>query len=107
MSITSLAGGPGATLEDILITPELSRRRSRAPDFAAENRALVALAREMVTSPKNLPQKLADLALELCRAGTAGISLLKIDAKGEYFFWQALDGEFAPRVQCSTPRKFR
>jgi PAS domain S-box-containing protein len=106
MSITTLAGGPRVTLEDILITPELSRRRSRAPDYAAENRALVALAREMATNPKNLPQKLVDLALELCRAGTAGISLLKSDAEGKYFSWEALAGMYAPRVGGRTPRNF-
>jgi PAS domain S-box-containing protein len=106
MSITTRAGGPGVTLEDILITPELSRRRSRAPDYAAENRALVALAREMATNPKNLPQKLVDLALELCRAGTAGISLLKTDAEGEYFSWEALAGVYARRVGGRTPRNF-
>jgi PAS domain S-box-containing protein len=106
MSSITLAGGPWVTLEDILITPELSRRRSRAPDYASENRALVALAREMATNPKNLPQKLADLALELCRAGTAGISLLKTDAEGEYFSWEALAGAFAPRVGGRTPRNF-
>jgi PAS domain S-box-containing protein len=106
MSITTLAGGPRVTLEDILITPELSRRRSRAPDYAAENRALVALAREMAANPKNLPQKLVDLALELCRAGTAGISLLKSDAEGKYFSWEALAGKYAPRVGGRTPRNF-
>jgi PAS domain S-box-containing protein len=106
MSTISQAGGPGVTLEDILITPELSRRRSRAPDYAAENRALVALAREMATNPKNLLQKLVELALELCRAGTAGISLLKTDAEGEYFSWEALAGVYAPRVGGRTPRNF-
>ena len=96
ITTTTWAVGPGVTLEDILITPELSRRRSRAPDYAAENRALVALAREMATNPKNLPQKLVELALELCRAGTAGISLLKTDAEGEYCSWEALAGAFDP-----------
>src|SRR5260370_16593747 len=106
MSITTLAGGPGVTVEDILITPELSRRRSRAPDYAAENRALVALAREMATNPKNLLQKLVDLALQLCQAGTAGISLLKSDAEEEYFPWETLAGVYAHRVNGRTPRNF-
>src|ERR1700737_2307867 len=105
MSIITLAGG-GVTLEDILITQELSRRRSRAPDYAAENRALTALAREMATNPNNLPQKLVDLASALCRAGTAGISLLKTEAEGEYFSWEALAGVYAPRVGGRTPRNF-
>jgi PAS domain S-box-containing protein len=60
----------------------------------------------MATNPKNLPQKLVDLALELCRAGTAGISLLKTDAEGEYFSWEALAGVDARRVGGRTPRNF-
>jgi PAS domain S-box-containing protein len=106
MSIITQAGSRGVTLEDVLITSELSRRRSRAPNYSAENRALVTLAREMATKPKNLPQKLVDLALELCRAGTAGISLLKTDAEGEYFSWEALAGVYDPRVGGRTPRNF-
>jgi PAS domain S-box-containing protein len=102
----SLAAGPRVPLEDVLITRELSRRKSRAPDYAAENRALVALAREMAANPKNLPQKLVDLALELCRAGTAGISLIKTDAEGEYFSWEALAGVYAPQLGGRTPRNF-
>jgi PAS domain S-box-containing protein len=106
MSIITQAGSRGVTLEDVLITSELSRRRSRAPNYSAENRALVTLAREMATKPKNLPQKLVDLALELCVAGTAGISLLKTDAEGEYFSWEALAGVYDPRVGGRTPRNF-
>ena len=35
----------------MLSTAELSRRPSRPPDYAAENRALIALAQAMATSP--------------------------------------------------------
>jgi len=96
----------GVGLEDILITAELTRRRPRAPDYAAENRALVALTREMATNPQNLPQKLVEMAVELCRAGTAGISVLKADPDGEYFSWQAMAGVYAPHVGGRTPRDF-
>ena len=106
MSIVTPTDGQRWTLDDTLITPELSRHRSRVPDYGAENVALIALAREMATNPKNLPQKLVDLALELCRAGTAGISLLKTDAEGEYFSWEALAGTYAPKVRSRTPRNW-
>ena len=66
--------GRAAMLEDILITSELTRRRPRAPDHAAENYALVALAREMAVNPYNLLQVLVDKAVDLCRAGTVGIA---------------------------------
>jgi ABC-type transporter Mla MlaB component len=60
----------------MLSTDELLRRPSRPPDYAAENQALVALAQEMATSPEGILQKLADTALSLCRAHSAGLSLL-------------------------------
>jgi two-component sensor histidine kinase len=98
--------GAGVTLEDILITAELARRRSRAPDYAAENRALVRLAREMATTPQHLPQTLVDMAVDVCHGGTAGISVLKADVQGEYFSWVALAGAYAPWVGGRTPRDF-
>jgi hypothetical protein len=58
-----------------LSTAELSRRPSRAPDHAAENEALIELARVMATSPDAILQKLAETALRLCRAHSAGLSL--------------------------------
>jgi hypothetical protein len=98
------SGGRALALEDILITSELTRRQPRAPDFASENRALVALAREIGVNPRNLPQTLVDLAVDLCRAGSAGISVLKADADGEYLAWKALSGVYAPSVRRHTPR---
>src|SRR5215207_7658624 len=46
-------------LDSVIITPELHNRPSRPPDYEAENGALVALARELATSPDNILQKLA------------------------------------------------
>jgi hypothetical protein len=91
-------------LEDILITAELTRRRSRAPDDASANRALVTLARDMAVNPRNLPQLLVGMAIDVCRADTAGISVLKADADGEYLAWEALSGVYAPCIRNRTPR---
>jgi hypothetical protein len=57
----------------------LAGRPSRAPDYQVENRALVALAREMADNPSTVLQKVADLVMELCRAGSAGVSILYLD----------------------------
>src|SRR5690348_6464656 len=65
------------SLEAVLRTAELSRRPARPPDFAAENRALGLLAQEMALRPANVLQKLVDLVLELCRADSAGLSILE------------------------------
>jgi hypothetical protein len=94
--------GRAVELEDILITSELTRRRPRAPDYTSENRALVALARAMAVNPRNLPQTLTGMAVDLCRAGTAGISVLKADADGEYLAWEALSGVYAPSIRNRT-----
>ena len=97
---------PQACLEDVLITGEIGRRKPRRPDHAAENRALVTLAREMSDRPRQLLQRLLDIAVELCHAGSAGISLLKSGGDGEYFLWEALSGVYAPYVGGTTPRGF-
>jgi two-component system CheB/CheR fusion protein len=82
-------------VDDVLITAELDRRPRRAPDHAAENRAMAALARQMAADPHGVPQKLAELVLELCDAGSAGISLLEEQGGHRIFRWHAAAGLFA------------
>jgi hypothetical protein len=52
-------------VDDVFITAELERRPRRAPDHAAENRAMAALARQLAIDPHGVPQKLAELVMEL------------------------------------------
>mgnify|MGYP003694751957 CR=1 FL=1 len=69
------------SLESVLCTEELKRRPSRPPDYRAENQALLALAQELTNSPGSVLQALVDIALELCRGHSAGISLLRKTAR--------------------------
>jgi signal transduction histidine kinase len=94
------------SLESVLTTAELSRRPSRPPDYQAENDALVALAQELANSPSSILQKLVDTALELCRAHSAGISLLEEEAGRKIFRWHAVAGQWAPHVWGTTPREY-
>ena len=87
-------------------TAELTRRPSRPPDYAAENRALVALAQEMATAPNGILQKLAETALTLCHAHSAGFSLLEDRDQKRNFHWRALVGQWAPHAGGGTPRDF-
>jgi PAS domain S-box-containing protein len=96
----------GPELQSILSTAELSRRPSRPPDYAAENRALLILTQEMATSPGGILQKLADTALGLCRAHSAGLSLLEDDDQRSHFHWRAIAGQWAPHLNGGTPRNF-
>ncbi len=82
-------------LESVDITPELEQRPARQPDHAAENRALVGLAERMATAPKDVLEKLVGVALELCRAQSAGVSVAeKLDGEA-VFRWQATTGALA------------
>jgi len=87
-------------------TAELRRRPSRLPDYEAESRALVALAREMATSPESILQKLADTALTLCRAQSAGLSILEEDDQKRNFHWRAIAGAWGSHANEGTPRDF-
>lgn len=95
------------TLNDILITKELSRRAPRSPNWQAEAEAMRSLAAQMARDSQSLMQTLADTALELCRAGTAGVSLLETTPNGEEIFrWNVLAGTLAHHVGGTTPRNF-
>ena len=90
----------------MLSTAELSRRPSRLPDHAAESQALIELARVMATSPDVILEKLAETALSLCRAHSAGLSLLEEGDQRRNFHWRAIAGQWAPHLNGGTPRDF-
>jgi PAS domain S-box-containing protein len=93
-------------LRSMLSIDELSRRPSRPPDHEAENRALIALAQEMAVAPSGILQKLAETALTLCRAHSAGLSLLEDGDGRKNFHWRAIAGQWAPHLGGGTPRDF-
>ena len=91
-------------LESILCTDELNRRPSRPPDYAVENRALVALGQALADSPSTVLQTLADTILDVLQSDSAGISLLAKD--GKRFYWPAIAGIWTPHIGGGTPRDF-
>jgi signal transduction histidine kinase len=103
-SLTTFEHRGGVSLESVISTPQLTRRPTRPADYSAENKALIALARAMVTSPNDILRKLTETALTLCRAGSSGISLLEPD--GGHFHWPAVVGALAGLVGGGTPREF-
>lgn len=105
MTTADAPNSPVTGLDDVLITAELARRPSRAPDYAAESRALGLLAQEMATHPGGVLRKCADLVLELCHADSAGISLLEPGGEHGHFRWQAIVGALAGYVGGTMPRE--
>jgi PAS domain S-box-containing protein len=98
---TEAAPGPVS----MILATDLTRRPSRLPDYAAENGALVALAQEMA-APTDILQKLAETAMTLCRAHSAGFSLLEDREQKRNFRWHAIVGKWAPHAGRGTPRDF-
>ena len=94
------------SLESILCTEELRRRRSRPPDYQKENGALLALSNMLADSPRNVLQTLAEAILEVCQSGSAGVSLLTTDDGGKRFCWPAIAGMWKQHIGGGTPRDF-
>jgi signal transduction histidine kinase len=92
------------TLESVLSTEELNERPSRPPNYETENRALLEIAQHMAASPRIILQKLAEVALDICNAGSAGVSLISEDS-GD-FYWPAVAGAWKPHIGGGTPRNF-
>ncbi|MDQ2843945.1 MAG: GAF domain-containing protein [Acidobacteriota bacterium] len=104
MSDPSGIGGSEVSLESVLSTGELNARPPRPPDYETENRALAAIAQHMADSPETTLQKLAEVAMQICRAGSAGVSLLS--EKDGNFYWPAVAGAWKPHLGGGTPRHF-
>jgi PAS domain S-box-containing protein len=102
----ALPDGASLPLSAVIATEELFRRPPRTPDYKAESRVLAALAQELGSSPQSILQKLVEASLGLCRAHSAGISLLDEHDGRKIFRWPAIAGEWAPHVGGTTPRDF-
>ena len=91
-------------LNDTLITKELVERSPRSPNWQAEIRVMQTLAR-MVKDPEILLQNLVEMLVNLCQAGTAGVSLLETTPDGEEVFrWNVLAGTLSQYVGSTISR---
>jgi PAS domain S-box-containing protein len=102
----SSEGDASVPVESILCTEDLDRRPARVANYENENRALVALAQALADSPHTVLQTLADTLLDVCEAGSAGISLLSTDDGGKRFYWPAIAGRWKSHIGGGTPRDF-
>jgi signal transduction histidine kinase/ActR/RegA family two-component response regulator len=99
---------PAARLDDTIVTQLLVDRPPSGSRIDAEHAALVSLVRQAANDPVGLLQCLVDLAVELCEAGSAGVSLLQPDADADdvVFRWVAMAGAYRGYVGGTTPRSF-
>jgi PAS domain S-box-containing protein len=99
--------GASVRPEDLIVTDLLAARVAGSPDLMAEARAFHELSRLMIEEPDRVVPRFLEIALELCAAGSAGLSILTKNERGEEVFrWNALAGRYAPYVGGTTPRNF-
>jgi len=91
----------------VVTSAELGRRASRPPDYEIESRALAELMTAMANHPNadDVLQKLAAAATKLCRAQSAGLSILEKGANGDVFRWRAVAGPWSAYRGELMPRE--
>ncbi len=96
-----------ATLDSVLFTDELHSRACRQRSPQLEANSLRALAQVAATSPEHLLDFFLKMPIELCGAGTSGLSVYDATAPGEPAFrWTNLSGKLEKYVGGTTPRNF-
>jgi signal transduction histidine kinase/CheY-like chemotaxis protein len=105
-------GTPGelpVPLDAVITTAELARRSSRPPDYEVESRALAGLMNSMATATESggadrILKQLVDTVLSVCRAHSAGVSILEAEGGKEVFRWRAAAGVWGKFVGGSMAR---
>jgi two-component sensor histidine kinase len=91
-------------IAEIDITDELLRRSPPDPDYLREKLAIQDLARQMSSAPGEILPRLVKLAMEICGADSAGISI--VEPESGLFRWFALSGVLSTFEGATTPRDF-
>ena len=103
----SAAEDCGLEVLDLRSCPEFEARKLHLRDAARQMRGMQRIAHAFVESPETILQELANAAVELCDADSAGISL-EIDQERrsdtDYFQWVATAGEYGHFLNAILPR---
>lgn len=79
----------------------------RAPYLQAEVTAFCELSKILADDPRVALRRFLEIALRLCKAGSAGVSLLRSSAAGEAtVHWEAISGELALHEGSDAMRDF-
>lgn len=93
-------------VDRVIDTHLLAQRPSKAPNHRAESMAMLDLVQALASEPDSVAQRLAEAALQLTGAGSAGISLAETADGAEIFRWIATTGEYARYMRGTMPRHF-
>jgi two-component sensor histidine kinase len=101
------AAASACDIQDVLITDQLRTRLPTNTDYLREKEALQDLAVQMADHPADVLPRLVALAMELCEADSAGISLYEAQSGSPGVFrWHHLTGRLGSFVGATTPRDF-
>ena len=92
------------SLDEVLVTEELSKRPSRKPDAYIEACAVEAIVEVQQAEPDVIMQRLADILMLTCHADSAGISVLKGEGADACFVWPAIAGKFSQKKGSGLSR---
>lgn len=91
-------------MDAIDVTAALHLRPARPADYRAENEAFGRLADTLARAPERMAQMLADTAMQLTAAHSAGVSLEEEVAGRRHFRWIATAGGLERYLNTTMPR---
>ena len=101
----SFAEETGLEVYDLQDNAEFLARPVQGRDDARQMRGLQRLSRAFVEAPKTILQELSRVAVELCGADSAGISVERADGTPQNFYhWAAAEGVYAGFLNAMLPQ---
>ena len=101
----SFAEETGLEVYDLQNNAEFLARPVQGRDGARQVQALQRLSRAFVEDPKTILQELVRVAVELCGADSAGISVERADGTPQNFYhWVAAEGVYAGFLNAMLPQ---
>jgi len=95
----------GLEVIDLREDSEFASRRLHTRDAARQMVGLQRLSRAFVETPDTILQELVDIAIDLCEAESAGISVERPDGTDETFYqWVAAAGDYQSFFNAMLPR---
>ncbi|MDW5265587.1 MULTISPECIES: GAF domain-containing protein [Acidobacteriaceae] len=103
--IASNPADTGLEVLDIESDPAFGQRRLHTRDVATQIEGMHRLARAFVTRPDTILQELVEVAVDLCGADSAGISVEQEEKTDENFWhWVATSGSYSGFLNATLPR---
>jgi two-component sensor histidine kinase len=100
--VVQIQATPLIPVASTFITDQLDGRAAGRPDYLREKLAMQDLAQHMSDEPAQVLPRLVQLAMELCGADSAGVSVLEPATKE--FRWFGLKGVLSTFEGAHTPR---